>query len=112
MRTKIINKSLIILSLLLLLSACSLSNRAESLDEIKSELNCFVYEDGMRWKIIKTAFDEPDFAPLPSGESLSKNTRGYEGKVVIFHTELNKIKVNGKTRYEEIISRVEICKEK
>ena len=112
MRKKIINKSLIILSLLLLLSACSLSNKTASLDEIKSELNCFAYEDGVRWKIIKTAFGEPDFAPLPSGESLSKNTRVYEDKVVIFYTELNKIKVNGKTRYEEVISRVEICKQK
>jgi hypothetical protein len=66
----------------------------------------------VRWKIIKTAFGEPDFAPLPSGESLSKNARVYQDKVVIFHTELNKIKVNGKTRYEEVISRVEICKQK
>jgi len=112
MKKKIINNSLIILSLFLLLSACSLSNKTASLDEIKSELNCFVYEDGVRWKVIKTAFGDPDFAPLPSGEILSKNTRVYQDKVVIFHTELNKIKVNGKTRYEEIISRVEICTQK
>jgi hypothetical protein len=83
-----------------------------SLEEIRSDLNCFSYEDGLRWQIIKEELGEPDFAPLPSGESLSKNTRVYEDKVVIFHTELNKIRVNGKTRYEEIISSVEICEKK
>jgi hypothetical protein len=112
MRKRIISKYLMLLTLLFSLSACSLSNESISLDEIKSDLNCFAYEDGVRWKIIKAAFGEPDFAPLPSGESLSRNTRVYEDKVVIFHTELNKIKVNGKTRYEEVISSVEICKQK
>jgi hypothetical protein len=112
MRKKISNKYLVLLTLLFSFSACSLSNQSVTLDEIKSDLKCVTYEDGLRWQIIKEELGEPDFAPLPSGESLSKNTRVYEDKIVIFHTELNKIKVNGKTRYEEIISRVEICKEK
>ncbi|MGD8371514.1 MAG: hypothetical protein PVH57_13155 [Syntrophobacterales bacterium] len=112
MRKKFINKYLMLLTLLFFFSACSLSNESLSLDEIKSDLNCFTYEDGMRWQIIKEEFGEPDLAPLPSGKGLSRNTRVYEDKVVIFHTELNKIKVDGKTRYEEIISRVEICKHK
>lgn len=112
MRKRIINTYLMLLTLLFFFSACSLSNESVFLDEIKSDLNCFAYEDGLRWQIIKDALGEPDFTPLPSGESLSKNTRVYQDKVVIFHTELSKIKVNEKTRYEEIISRVEICTQK
>ena len=112
MRKRIFTLVLMGLMLLVLLSACSFSKKTVYLDEVKSHLNCFTYQDGMRWNIIQEDFGEPDIAPVPSGESLRENTRVYEDKVIIFHTDLKPIKVDGKTRYEEIITKVEICKQK
>ena len=112
MRRRVFTHVLTVLMLPVLLSACSISGKKVHLDEFKANLNCFAFQDGMRWKIIQENFGKPDITPLPSRESLRENTRVYEDKVIIFHTHLKPIKVDGKTRYEEVITKVEFCKQK
>jgi hypothetical protein len=112
MRRRVFAHVLMVLMLTVLLSACSISGKRVCLDEVKSSSNCVTFHDGMRWKIIQENFGEPDIAPLPTGESLRENTRVYKDKVIIFHTDLKPIKVNGKTRYEEVVTEIEICEQK
>lgn len=66
----------------------------------------------MQWRDIEDKFGEPDFTPIPTGNSLSQNIRIYKNKFVIVHTELKKMKVNEKIRYLEIVDKLEICCQK
>jgi hypothetical protein len=66
----------------------------------------------VKWKEVEENFGEPDYAPLPSGESLSENSRVYRDKIIIFYTDRKRIKADGKTRYEEVITNLEICGKK
>ena len=109
MRKRIVIHLLMIVILTIGLSACLSFTKTRTLEEIKSDLNCIVYKEGMKWKVIEEEFGEPDYAPIPTGEKLSENTRIYEDKTIIFCTELKKIKVKGKIRYEEVITGLEIC---
>lgn len=112
MRKRIVIHLLMIVILTFGLSACLSFTRTRTLEEIKSDLNCIVYKEGMTWKVIEEEFGEPDYAPIPSGEKLSENARIYEDKTIIFCTELKKIKVDGKIRFEEVIAGLEICEER
>lgn len=95
-----------------IITACAASNKTVKLEEFKSNLNCIEYNNGMRWIEIESKFGEPDYTPIPTGNSLSENTRIYKGKCIIFYTGPNKIRVEGKTRYEEVITKIEICDNK
>jgi hypothetical protein len=67
----------------------------------------------MKWEVVQEIFGIPDFAPKPlAGEKLSENARVYKGKTIIFYTELRKISVGEKIRYEEVVTKLEICSEK
>lgn len=112
MRRKNLSNCLIVSLFVVVFTSCSFSNQTVRLEDIESGLNCIAYEEGMKWKLIQETFGEPDCAPVPSGDSLSKNARIYKDKIVIFHSELKKIKVEGKTRYEEVITKFEICETK
>ena len=103
---------LLVILIFIIISACVPSNKTVRLDEIKSNFNCVEYNDGMRWKEIEGKLGEPDYTPIPTGKSLSGNTRIYRGKFIIFYTELKKIEVEGKTRYIEVVSKTEICDKK
>lgn len=109
MKAKKVIKLLIPLACTFLLSACIPSNKTVKYDEFKLNLNCISYEAGMHWKTFEESFAEPDYTPIPTGESLSQNIRIYKDKFIFVHTELKKIKVDGRTRYEEVVNILEIC---
>ncbi len=104
----VINFSLIVI-LALGLTTCTPFSRTKTLDQIKSDLDCFIYRGGMKWQAVEGKFGEPDFAPVPAGSKLSQNTRIYTGRTLIFYTGLKKTIEGGKIRYEEVITRLEIC---
>ena len=110
-KTSIFSVLLVSIALTALLG-CAVPDKTVKLQEFKAHLDCLVYEGETQWKDIEGLFGEPDRTPLPTGESLSRNTRIYENKVIIFHTERKKIKVEGNVRYEEVVTKVEICKRK
>ncbi len=99
-------------TIFLIASSCSLSHQAVTVEDIKSGKVCFAYEEYVKWKEIEEKFGEPDHAPVPSGESLSENSRVYRDKIIIFYTDRKKTKIDGKTRYEEVITKLEICDKK
>ena len=104
--------TLLSIVLVLALSSFSCALPSKTIKEIREPLNCVEYKEGMRWEAIQENFGTPDFAPIPSGEKLSENTRVYKGKTIIFYTELKKTRVGEKIRYEEVITKLEICSEK
>ncbi|MEJ2430769.1 MAG: hypothetical protein P8075_17900, partial [Deltaproteobacteria bacterium] len=67
--------------ILVVLSGCVGLNKTVKLEEYQADLHCFVYEGEMMWKAVEEALGEPDRFPLPSAESLGKNTRIYEDKI-------------------------------
>jgi hypothetical protein len=99
--------------LILVLSSFSCALPDKTIKEIKWRLNCVEYKEGMKWEVVQGNFGVPDFAPIPlADEKLSENARVYKGKTVIFYTEIKKIRVGEKIRYEEVITKLEICSEK
>jgi hypothetical protein len=103
---------LLVILIFIIISACSPANKTVRIEEFKSSLNCTEYNDDMRWIEIEEKFGEPVYAPIPTGQSLSGNMRIYRGKCIIFYTDLKKIKVEGKTRYIEVVYKIEICNKK
>lgn len=99
--------------LILVLSSFSCALPDKTIKEVKWRLNCVEYKEGMKWEVVQENFGVPDVAPIPlAGEKLSENARVYKGKTVIFYTELKKISVGEKIRFEEVVTKLEICSEK
>ncbi len=94
------------------LSACAGPGKTKTLKEIKFGLNCLVYKKEIKWKDVQEKFGEPYYAPIPTGEKLNQNIRIYTDKTILFHTEPKRMKVDGKIRYKEVITKLEICKER
>lgn len=112
MRRGIVFNALILAIVALGICACAVPTKTTTLEEIKPGLNCLVYGEGIEWKAIEEKLGEPDYAPIPTGQKLGQNIRIYTDKTIMFHTELKRRKVDGKIRYEEIITKLEICKER
>jgi hypothetical protein len=112
MRKKIVTNVLILVVVALGICACALRTKTTTLEEIKPGLNCLVYTGEIKWKAIEEKLGEPDYAPIPTGQKLSQNIRIYTDLTIMFHTELKSKKVDGKIRYEEVITELEICKER
>lgn len=95
------------------LTSCATFQKPVTPDEIRAKLDCLEYKEGISWKNTAEKFGKPDFVPLPEpGTDLSKYVRGYKDKVIIFHVERQEFKEDGKTRFHEVITRIEVCKEK
>jgi hypothetical protein len=112
MRNEIVFKVVILFIVTFGMCACAAPTKTTTLEEIKIGFNCHVYREGMEWKAIEEKFGEPDYAPIPTGQKLSQNIRIYTELIIMFHTELKRKVVDGKIRYEEVITTVEICKER
>jgi len=112
MKRRIFISYLMVVILAFGLSACALSTKTRTLEEIRSNLNCITCEEGTKWKSIQEEFGDPDYAPRPTEGKLSQNTRIYRDRFIIFYTELKRIKVGGKIRFEEVVTKLEICEEK
>lgn len=106
--------SILISSSLFLSSCVSLSQAAtKTLEEAKSGLVCIEYKDNLTWQKVEELLGEPDEFPLPQpGEDLSKNARVYKSKNVIFYTERREIQEGGKARFQEVITKIEVCGKK
>lgn len=97
--------------LAIVLASCAATIQSGKLDEVKAGMNCVEYKEGLAWKEIKEKMGTPDIAPLPEpGTDLSKNTRIYKDKIIIFYTERQEVEEGGKVRFKEIVSKIEICK--
>ena len=112
MRKKTLFRVILVYLVLVLLPGCVGLNKTVRLEEYKADLQCFVYEGEMMWKEVEEAFGEPDRFPLPSAESLSENARIYEDKILIFYTEPKRIEQQGKIRFPEVVSKLEVCTKK
>ncbi|MBI4794376.1 MAG: hypothetical protein HY790_00770 [Deltaproteobacteria bacterium] len=76
---------------------------------------CLEYKEGMKWEAVTASLKDADFYPDPepgAGPGLSKNARAYKGATVIFYVEPKAIIVDGKKRYEEVVYKLKVCKEK
>ena len=109
MKTEKTAKLAAVIICIFLFGACTLPNKSVKYEAFKSDKKCVEYEPGMQWQDIEDKFCEQEITPIPAGNSLDQNIRIYEEKFVIFHTELKKIKINEKTRYLEIVNKLEIC---
>lgn len=97
----------------ILLTSCATFQEPKTLSHIKTNLDCIEYKEGINWGQISGRFGTPDVAPLPEpGTDLSRNTRIYKDKVIIFYTERQEVKEGERVRFHEAISKIELCKEK
>lgn len=102
----------------IILTSCSATlqgSKSKRLDEVKADLNCIEYKEGMDWEQVKK-IGEPDIYPLPEPDTastgLSKNTRVYKNMTLIFYTETKEVKEEEKVRFREVVTKIEVCKEK
>jgi hypothetical protein len=103
----------IIVIIAIALTSCATLQTPKTLGQVKTNLVCFEYKDGIYWEQISEKIGAPDIAPLPeSGTDLSKNARVYKNMTIIFYTERQEVKENGKVRFYEIVKNIEICKKK
>ena len=105
----------ILISASLFLGSCAILPHADpkTLEEAKSGLACVEYKDNLTWQEVEKRLGEPDEFPLPPpGEDLSKNTRIYKDKNVIFYTERHEIQEGEKIRFQEVITKIEVCGKK
>ena len=95
------------------ITSCSYVQHPKTLSQVKADLDCIRYEKGLDWKQISEKFGVPDIAPLPEpGTSLGNNSRIYKNTVTIFYTDLREIKEGEKVRFHEVVTNIEVCREK
>jgi len=100
-------------SLLPFIIACTTLSNSGTLSQQKENLYCLEYSNGVLWEQVQSAFGDPAFSPKPEpGTNLSQNARGYKNLRVYFYTKSQKIEEEGKTRFKEVVYKVEICREK
>jgi hypothetical protein len=103
----------IFLFIAIALTSCATLQNPATLGHVKEDLDCIRYEKGLDWKQISEKFGNPDIVPLPEpGTDLSKNTRIYKDKVIIFYIERQEVKEGEKVRFHEVLTDIELCKEK
>ncbi len=103
----------ILFIIVIVLSSCTTFQKPTTLGQVKSVLNCIQYKEGMSWNQVSQAIGPPDIAPIPDpGPDLGKNTRVYKDKIVIFYIEMKEIKEDGKVRFHEVVTGMDVCKKK
>jgi hypothetical protein len=94
------------------LTSCS-GHQNKTLPEIKANLDCVEYTEGITWMQITQNFGKPDAAPFPEpGLNLQSNSRIYEDVIVIITTKNSEIKTGDKVRFHEVVTGIELCKKK
>ena len=103
-------QSIFLVMVLVSLTSCTLFVRQKTLNEIKANKICITLRENIKWEDIEKSFSIPDIAPLPQeGQPLSSNTRIYEDKMIIFYTEREKVGIEGRIRFYEVVKKVEVC---
>ena len=97
----------------IVVTSCAYLQHPKTLGQVKADLDCIAYQKGMDWKQISEKLGDPDIAPLPKpGSDLKENARGYTRRVIVFYTELQEVKEGEKVRFHEVVTDMEVCKEK
>ena len=97
----------------LVLFSCVMPQKSRTLEQVKANLVCVEYDDGVNWREILERLGDADEAPLPEpGTNLQSNTRVYKEKWIIFSVENMEFKENGKSRFREVANKIEVCREK
>jgi len=102
----------ILISASIFLASCAILPDTDptTLEEATSDLACIEYKDNLTWQEVEKLLGEPDEFPLPQpDEDLSKNARIYKSKNVIFYTKRQEIQEGGKVRFQEVITKIEVC---
>lgn len=107
-----LTKYLFLLGFLLLIPACASLSSQKTLEEVKSKLDCVAYSDEMPWEQVKTSLGPEDEAPIPGPGSLFKNARVYTDKVLILHVDTKEITEAGRSKFVEVVKKIDLCKEK
>jgi hypothetical protein len=95
------------------LSSCATWQKPKTLEQVKADLICIEYANGMAWAQIRERLGAADVAPLPEpGTNLQLNSRVYRNKWVIFSVENTEVQEDGRTRFREIANKIEVCTEK
>jgi hypothetical protein len=95
------------------IGSCTTLRQPKTLGQIKSELDCVQYKEEMSWNQASQMMGPPDIAPIPEpGTDLSKNTRIYRDKTIIFYIDMREVKEEGTVRFQEVVTNVEFCKKK
>lgn len=103
----------VILWLLLGLSSCAHVHEPRTLSEVKGNWDCLRYQEGVSWKQVISTLGEPEIAPLPeAGTDLSRNARVFTDGAVILYLERREVQEEGKTRFQEAVTGLEVCKKK
>jgi len=103
----------ILFVIVMALSSCTTLQQPTTLGQVKSALDCITCKEGMSWSQLSQVIGPPDIAPIPEpGTDLSKNTRVYRDKTVIFYIEMKEVKEDGKVRFHEVVTGMDVCKKK
>jgi hypothetical protein len=108
-----VKRYVILFIIIIGLSSCTTLQQPKTLSQIKSEHECIQYKEGMSWNQVSQVMSPPDIAPIPEpGTDLSKNTRIYKDKIIIFYIEMKEVEEEGKVRFQEVVTNIEFCKKK
>jgi hypothetical protein len=108
-----VRKLTVLFIIVIALSSCTTLQKPTTLDQVKTALDCIPCKEGMDWNQISQVMGFPDITPIPEpGTGLSKNTRIYKDKIIIFYTETKEVKEEGKVRFQEVVTSIEFCKKK
>ncbi len=103
----------ILFIIVMVLSSCTTFQEPTTLGRVKSSLNCTTYKEGTSWSEVSKVMGPPDIAPIPeTGTDLTKNTRIYKDRIIIFYTEMKEVVEEGKVRFKEVVTSMEFCKRK
>ena len=103
----------IFFSIAIILTSCAALQKHQTLDQVRTDLDCIEYKEGIDWKEIHEKFGNPDITPLPEpGADLSSNTRVYKNKIIIFYIEKRKVQEGENVRFQEAVTKIEVCKKK
>lgn len=113
-RGKGVQGRLVVLALLpALISGCAMWQKPRTLEQVRANLECLEAKAGLPWEEVSTQFGAPDEAPLPQPQrGLSGNARVYRDTHIILYTERQSFAEEGKLRFHEVVTKVEICRKR
>ncbi len=94
-------------------TSCGHLQQPMTLSAVKADLDCIPYEKGVSWKQIVATLRDPDLAPLPEpGTDLRKNARIYRDGIIVLYVESQEVTEGGKIRFQEVVTHIDLCREK
>jgi hypothetical protein len=105
-------KTTLFIVMVMVLSSCLALASSKTIGQIKEGLSCVEYKEAIPWADVKAKLGQYDIAPIPEpGPDVLKNARVYQNVTVIFYTDVCDVKIGDKVRPQEVVYKVEICKE-